>query len=65
MIGRGLHGAHIHAVDLLAGNAVSRAAQGELSGRRRALQRGAHGVLVVLDDVDRRQTPELRHVKLS
>src|SRR5882724_7837725 len=59
MIGGGLDGAHIHAVDLLAGNAVGRAAQRQLGGRRRALQRGAHRILVVLDDVDCRQAPQL------
>ncbi len=32
-------------------------------GGRRAGDRGAHGVLVVLDDVDHRQLPELRHVE--
>ena len=52
-----------HAVDLFAGNAEGRAALVELGLRARALHARAHGVLVVLDDVDHRQVPELRHVE--
>ena len=59
----GLDRAHVHAVDLLAGNAERDAALREIGLRRGALDRGAHGVAVVLDDVDDRQLPELGHVE--
>ncbi len=35
----------------------------QVGGGRGARDRGAHAVLVVLDDVDHRQLPELRHVE--
>src|SRR5262252_3834507 len=59
----GFHGAHIHAVDLVAGNVERQTAPGQvhLSGGTR--DRGAHGVTIVLDHVDDRQFPELRHVE--
>src|SRR3546814_20384109 len=58
------HRQHVHAVDLHNGDAVGLAAVVAL-GRLRggALDRGAHAVLVVLDDVDHRQRPHSRHVE--
>ena len=35
----------------------------QVGGRRGAGHRGSHAVLVVLDDVDHRQLPQLRHVE--
>ena len=55
--------AHVHAVDLLARNVEGHAALGEIGLRRGARHRGAHGVAVVLDDVDHGQLPQLRHVE--
>ena len=61
---RRLHRAHVHAVDLLAGNAEHRAAMIELLGERAAaLDMRAHGVVVVLDHVDHRQLPQRGHVE--
>jgi hypothetical protein len=56
-------GADIHAVDLLALDAegaprCEKSVVGDETARRRA-----HGVAVVLDDVDDRQLPELGHVE--
>src|SRR5262249_44257311 len=62
-IGSGSHGAHIHAVDLFAGNVEGTAALGEVGGGRRALDGRPHGVLVVLDDEHHRQLPQLGHVE--
>src|SRR5205085_9599835 len=42
---------------------VSGAAAGEIGGGRRTFHRGAHAVLVVLDDVEHRQIPQRRHVE--
>src|SRR3712207_8102884 len=50
---------HVHAVDLMAGNAVRGAALVQLAGRR-AFLRGAHGVLVVLDDVEHQDRKSTR-----
>ena len=58
-----LHRLHIHAVDLDAGNVEGDAALGEIGHRAGARHAGAHGVLVVLDDVDDRQLPQLGHVE--
>src|ERR1700674_4392328 len=58
-----LHRPHIHAVHLLARNAEGYAAFGEIGLGRRALDCRAHGVLIVLDHVDHRQLPQLRHVE--
>src|SRR5205823_5459926 len=60
---RGLDGAHVHAVDLLARDVERSAALGKVGGRRRARDRGAHRVTVVLDDVDYGELPQLRHVE--
>src|ERR1700682_2734581 len=60
---RGLDRAHVHAVDLLAGNVERGAAFGKIRLRARALDRSAHGVFVVLDDVDDGELPKLRHVE--
>src|SRR5690606_6855208 len=57
------HGQDIHAVDLLAGNPEAGAALIQFGRGRRAFDARAHGVLVVLDDVDGRQLPQLRHVE--
>ena len=62
-IGGRLHGAHVHAVDLQAGNAEGQAALREIGLGRGARHRGAHGVAVVLDDVDDRQLPQRGHVE--
>src|SRR5690606_41333071 len=44
--------AHVHSVDLLARNVEGGAAAREIGRRGSALDRGAHGVFVILDDVD-------------
>src|SRR5712691_13703 len=62
-VARGLDRAHVHAVDLLAGNVEGGAALGKIRLRGRTLDRGAHGVFVVLDHVDDGQLPKLRHVE--
>ena len=62
-IGGRLHRAHIHAVDLQAGNAEGDAALREIGLGRRARHGRAHRVAVVLDDVDDRQLPQRRHVE--
>src|SRR3954470_20750157 len=56
-------GEHVHAVDLDAGNAEALATLVELVLGRRAVDARAHRVLVVLDDVDDRQLPQLGHVE--
>ena len=63
LVAGGLHRADVHAVDLLARDIEGGAALGEIGLRRGARHRGAHGVAVVLDDVDHRQLPQLRHVE--
>src|SRR6201999_1019651 len=63
LVGGGLDRAHVHAVDALARNAVGGPALRQVGGGGGARQRRAHGVLVVLDDVDHGQAPELRHVE--
>src|SRR5262249_10955953 len=62
-IGGRLHGAHIHAVGLLARDVEGRAALGEVDLRGGARDRRTHGVAVVLDDIDHGQLPQLRHVE--
>jgi len=57
------HLLHIHAVHVLAGNSEREPALREIGCRRGTLYRGAHRVLVVLDDEDDRQLPKLRHVE--
>ena len=59
----GIDRADIHAVDLLAGNAERHAALREIRLRGSAADRCSHGVTVVLDHVDDRQLPQLRHVE--
>ena len=59
----GLHGTDVHAVDLLARNVEREASLGEVGGRRRSLDGRPHRVLVVLDDEDDRQLPQLGHVE--
>src|SRR5690349_5132211 len=54
---------HIHAVDLDPGDAVRLAAAIEERLGRRALERGSHRILIVLDRVDDRKIPELGHVE--
>src|SRR3984957_4418148 len=58
-----LHRTHVHAVDLSAGNVERQAALGEVGLRRGAQDRGAHGIAVVLDDIDHGELPQLRHVE--
>ena len=48
----------VHPVHVAAGDAVGAAALVEVLHRRGAVERGAHAVAVVLDDVDDRQLPE-------
>ncbi len=55
--------AHVHAVDLLARNVERQPAPRQIGLRRGARDRRAHGVAVVLDHVDDRQLPQLRHVE--
>src|SRR6266849_4541513 len=55
--------AHVHAVDLLARDVERPPALGQVGGRRRARDRRSHPVLIVLDDVDHRELPQLRHVE--
>src|SRR3954452_15310165 len=56
-------GEHVHAVDLDAGNAEALATLVELVLGGRAVDARAHRILIVLDDVDDRQLPELGHVE--
>src|SRR5882757_1425667 len=63
LVAGGLDGADIHAVDLGARDVEGDAALGEIGLRGRTGHRGAHGVAVVLDDIDHRQLPQLRHVE--
>ena len=58
-----LHRAHIHAVDLIAGDVEGGAAFGEIGQCGGARHRGTHGVAVVLDDIDHGQLPQLGHVE--
>ena len=62
-VGGGLDRAHVHAVDLEAGDVEALTALRQVGQRRGALDRGAHRVAVVLDDVDHRQLPQLGHVE--
>src|SRR6185312_11788275 len=55
--------AHVHAVDLLARNIERQTALRQVDLGRGARDRRAHGVAIVLDDVDDRQLPELGHVE--
>ncbi len=52
------NGQHIHAVDRLGRNAVDLAELPDLGLGQRPLERGPHGVSVVLADPDHRQLPE-------
>ena len=63
LIARSFDGAHIHAVDLLAGNLMGETPLGQVGRRRRTGNGCPHSVLVVLDDVDHRQLPQLGHVE--
>ena len=63
LVARRLDRQHVHAVHLHAGDAEALAAAKELGLRRGPLDRGAHGVLVVFDDVDHRQLPQRGHVE--
>ena len=54
---------HVHAIDLDTGDAKAFAAAEKLILGRRAIDAGAHGVLVVLDHEDDRQLPQLGHVE--
>src|SRR5918998_1701487 len=63
LLAGGIDGADVHAVHLLAGNAEGHAAFGVVGLGRAATWRRAHGVAVVLDDVDHRQLPDRRHVE--
>src|SRR5690606_13183609 len=60
---RAAHREHVHAVDLDAGDAEALAAAIELVFGRRAIDRGAHRILIVLDHENDRQFPELGHVE--
>src|SRR5882672_5120496 len=56
-------GAHVHAVDLLARDIEGQAAPGKIDLGGGAGHGRAHGVAVVLDDVDHGELPQLRHVE--
>ena len=58
-----LHGAHVHAVDLLARDVEGHAALGKIGERPRRVTDVPMRVAVVLDDVDDRQLPQRRHVE--
>jgi hypothetical protein len=58
-----LDGQHAHPVDRLAGDAIGVAPLKQVGRRRGAFDRRAHGVFVVLDDVDDRQLPQGGHVE--
>ncbi len=59
-----LHRAHVHAVDTARRGYRTSAPRCEKSVVAAArVDRGAHGIAVVLDDEDHRQLPELRHVE--
>ncbi len=57
------HGDEVHPVHVVAGDAVRGAALVEVLHRGRAVERRAHAVAVVLDDVDHGQVPERAHVQ--
>ena len=59
----GAHGHEVHAVHVAAGDAVRGAALVEVLHRGRAVERRAHAVAVVLDDVDDGQVPQRAHVQ--
>src|SRR6266853_249693 len=63
LVARGLHRANVHAVDLFARNVEGYAALGKIGLGGRTRHRRAHGVTIVLDDVDHRELPQLRHVE--
>jgi hypothetical protein len=63
LLARRFDGANVHAVHLLAGNVKGAPPLREVGGCGGALDRRAHPVLVVFDDVDHRQLPQLRHVE--
>ena len=63
LVARLLHREHVHAVDGNAGDTERLAAAEKLGGRRSPLQRRAHGIAVVLDNVDDRQLPQAGHVE--
>ena len=56
---------HVHAVDLVARDAVGDAALAQALAGGGAGLGGAHGVAVVLDHVEDRQLPEAAMLKLS
>ena len=60
---RASHREDVHAVDLEARDAMRLAAPVQQRLGRRALDRRAHRILVVLDRVDDRQVPQLGHVE--
>ncbi len=62
-LGGVIDGGDVHAVHFLARNAEGRAALVKMRFRAGARDGGAHSVLVVLDNVDDRQVPELGHIK--
>src|SRR5882762_3849533 len=62
LLARRPHRQHVHPVDALARNAERLAVAIELGSGRSALDRGAHAVAVVLDDVDHGELPEGGHV---
>jgi len=57
------HGEHVLPVDHVTRHVVRRAALVDVVDGRRALERGAHAVAVVLDDEDAGQLPERGHVE--
>src|SRR5262249_22403340 len=62
-VGRRFDCTHVHAIDPLARNFKRSAAPEQLGRRRGARNGGPHPVLIVLDDVNDRQLPQLCHVE--
>src|SRR5204863_5541391 len=58
-----VHGDDVHAVDLLARDAIGDTAVIEVGASRGAAHRSAHAVAVVLDHIDDRQLPQRGHVE--
>lgn len=55
---RALHGDHIHAIDCLAADRVARCLGVDVDFRLRSLQRGAHGIAIVLAHEQHRELPQ-------
>src|SRR5262249_18475701 len=58
-----MYGQNVHAVDLLARDAIGSAAMKQVGARRGAVDRRPHPVSIVLDHVNDRQLPQRSHVE--